>query len=241
MLSCPPPRSNTLTLNVVVEEEDTEGGGVESALPSTEDSGVSTGCSQEGMDDRMVGSTGAETFGGMSDSSLEIEMEEGLELGVVGCEGVGEQLTVQVEADSHVDGTCDDIDLGELRLQRPPASTNRRPLPRSGPAHDERAYHRSGHHRRRSSFLIPFFNRRDSFTLSYVKPSLSALRRLHKRKGDMSGEEEGEEEEEEDEEGGGLMEPDTKELIPGEKKVTFRKKAGRVLKNSFSDVKQFLW
>ena len=36
---------------------------------------------------------------------------------------------------------------------------------------------------RKRSFLIPFFNRRDSFTPSFVKPSLSALREKFKRRG----------------------------------------------------------
>ena len=36
--------------------------------------------------------------------------------------------------------------------------------------------------RRRSSFLVPFFNRRESFTLSFFKPSLSALRRREEQR-----------------------------------------------------------
>jgi len=38
--------------------------------------------------------------------------------------------------------------------------------------------------RRRSSFLVPFFNRRESFTLSFFKPSQSALRQKQERQRD---------------------------------------------------------
>ena len=39
----------------------------------------------------------------------------------------------------------------------------------------------SGQRRRRSSFLVPFFNRRESFTLSFFKPSQSALKQKQER------------------------------------------------------------
>ena len=42
----------------------------------------------------------------------------------------------------------------------------------------------SGRRRRRSSFLVPFFNRRESFTLSFFKPSQSALKQKQERERD---------------------------------------------------------
>ena len=99
--------------------------------------------------------------------------------------------------------------------------------------------------RRKSSFLVPFFNRRESVTMSFVKPSLSALhrkkkleeQRVRRRKERLAQEEvEMEEEEEVGEEGVGGER--------GEERGKFFQLLEKVkigLKEALANLKQFIW
>ena len=111
--------------------------------------------------------------------------------------------------------------------------------------------------RRRSSFLIPFLGRRDSFTPSFVKPSQSALRQIAARKAarrrlgaivgtvpeaDVASEESQQEEIEmpEDVSGG---DSDRDRLLEEELSRTRRvlKRVGQSIKHSLFDLRLFLW
>ena len=75
---------------------------------------------------------------------------------------------------------CDgEVDLGEIGLsniRKMDTDTDRAETRKEGNTTRTNKSRRSARkERRRSSFLIPFFNRRDSFTPSFVKPSQSAL------------------------------------------------------------------
>ena len=99
--------------------------------------------------------------------------------------------------------------------------------------------------RRKSSFLVPFFNRRESVTMSFVKPSLSALHRKQKmeeervrRKEEGLAQEEVEMEEEEEvgEEGvGGDTEEERGRFFYLWEKVKIS------LKEALANLKQFVW
>ena len=107
-----------------------------------------------------------------------------------------------------------------------------------------RKEHRYSFGRRKSSFLVPFFNRRESVTMSFVKPSLSALHqkkkleeRVRRRKERLAQEEvEMEEEEEVGEEG--------VEGERGEERGKFFQLLEKVkigLKEAVANLKQYIW
>ena len=108
-----------------------------------------------------------------------------------------------------------------------------------------RKEHRYSFGRRKSSFVVPFFNRRESVTMSFVKPSLSALhrkkkleeQRVRRRKERLAQEAvEMEEEEEVGEEGVGGER--------GEERGKFfqlLEKVKVVLKEALANLKQFIW
>ena len=86
-------------------------------------------------------------------------------------------------------GEIEEADLGEMKLEgrdevdRDTTRTGKRKKLKQT---DESGVKSTQKIRRSSSFLIPFFNRRESFTVSFVKPSQSLLRRkaeLESRKG----------------------------------------------------------
>ena len=100
--------------------------------------------------------------------------------------------------------------------------------------------------RRRSSFLVPFFDRRESFTLSFFKPSLSALRRREEqrkhhhhvttRKHDRSHPPQ---EDVEGMEGGGEGGEDSRRKV--DKIALLGRKARAVMKNTFLNLRLFFW
>ena len=162
-------------------------------------------------------------------------------------------------------GDIEEADLGEMKLEgrdevdRDTARTGKRKKLKQT---DESGGNLTQKIRRSSSFLIPFFNRRESFTVSFVKPSQSLLRRkaeLESRKGaTKEGDEILEEEEVEiksvggdggeggdmgggDGEGG---ESDRDRLLEEEEESRTRrlmKKIARSIFSSLLDLKLFLW
>ena len=156
-------------------------------------------------------------------------------------------------------GDIEEVDLGEMKLEASDKvdtdttrTGERKKTAESGGKPTRKV-------RRSSSFLIPFFNRRESFTVSFVKPSQSLLRRkaeLESRKGAAKeGDEVLEEEEVEiksvgdggeggDMGGGEGGESDRDRLLEEEEVSWTRrliKKIARSIFNSLLDLKLFLW
>ena len=161
-------------------------------------------------------------------------------------------------------GDIEEVDLGEMKLEAKDevdtdttGTGKRKKLKQTDESGEKstRKIHRS------SSFLIPFFNRRESFTVSFVKPSRSLLRQkaeLESRKGaTKEGDEILEEEEEEvqiksvgdggeggDMGGGEGGESDRDRLLEEEEASRTRrlmKKVARSIFSSLLDLKLFLW
>ena len=154
-------------------------------------------------------------------------------------------------------GDIEEVDLSEMKLETSDKVDTE--MTRTGKRKKLRQTEESGGKstqkvRRSSSFLIPFFNRRDSFTVSFVKPSQSLLRRkaelksskeARKKVDDTLKEQEIEIESGEgggDGEGGG--EGDKDRLLEKEELSRTRrlmKKIARSIFNSLLDLKLFLW
>ena len=148
--------------------------------------------------------------------------------------------------DDQVEG--DDVDLGELPTHSSRVSEARTGKDRTPPPKQKKVTYRK--QRRRSSFLIPFFSRRDSISISFVKPSLSALRRKYEKQqsaesqeagGDDDGSETGSQERIDI-----LQDDDRVELLGNSAVKPFwlkrwLKNAGKSVKKALLDVKFFLW
>ena len=162
-------------------------------------------------------------------------------------------------------GDIEEVDLGEMKLEAKDevdtdttGTGKRKKLKQT----DESGKKSTRKIRRSSSFLIPFFNRRESFTVSFVKPSQSLLCRkaeLESRKGvTKEGDEILEEEEEEveiksaggeggesgDMGGGEGGESDRDRLLEEEEASRTRrlmKKIARSIFSSLLDLKLFFW
>ena len=151
---------------------------------------------------------------------------------------------------------CDgEVDLGEIGLsniRKMDTDTDRAETRKEGNTTRTNKSRRSARkERRRSSFLIPFFNRRDSFTPSFVKPSQSALYQKAARKGMRRGASEGaiqQAEESQQEVPEDLSSDDREKLLEDlvedeELSLTRRlfKRAGQSIKSSLFDLRLFLW
>ena len=146
----------------------------------------------------------------------------------------------------------EEVDLSEMRLE----ASDQVDAEMTGKRKKLRQTEKSGGKstqkvRRSSSFLIPFFNRRESFTVSFVKPSQSLLRRKAELKSTKEARKEVDDTLEEEEieiesgEGGeGDGEGDKDRLLEKEELSRTRrlmKKIARSIFNSLLDLKLFLW
>lgn len=148
-------------------------------------------------------------------------------------------------------GDIEEVDLSEMRLEASDKVDTE--TTRTGKRKKLKQTEKSGGKstkkvHRSSSFLIPFFNRRDSFTVSFVKPSQSLLRRKAELESSKEARKEVdntlEEEEIEIESGEGDGEGDKDRLLEKEELSRTRrlmKKIARSIFNSLLDLKLFLW
>ena len=148
--------------------------------------------------------------------------------------------------------TNEEMDLGEFRFSGSPENDGHESdvsKADDSPAATAVSEKLTKRRRRRSSFLIPFFNRRNSFTVSYFKPSLSSLRqklKRHNNSEDESSQIHRNSEQEVVEIPEDLSCKDDKQKLVIVRKSVFWVKQGlskvkRLLKETLLDLKSFVW
>ena len=200
---------------------------------------LSTGSSSSVVDKSSSGRDERASSGGVGAHAGSCDQSPAnLSIGQVACDGEIEEVDL---GEIGSGDTCE-IDTNTARTEtRMKGSANR----------TDKSQKSALKENRRSSFLIPFFNRRDSFTPSFVKPSQSALYQKAARKGMRRGASEGaiqQAEESQQEVPEDLSSDDREKLLEDlvedeELSLTRRlfKRAGQSIKSSLFDLRLFLW